>query len=201
MISVFVLFLLALWLLSSAIEVLGFFLVNVAGNTAQKGFLKAVREAIAAASNLHPEKTVVFLRNLVLTEKAWEIAELENKKGERFKTVIPLARRSLGEGGSEVVYPERCRSEESRFESKKKFSNQVPTIILDLHFGHAGIAKMLRWPPRLRQLILKLYKPFIKPILNNPIQRDYLARLTSVSWQSDHWHLERNYLVDTLEFL
>lgn len=159
LINILFLFILALWFLSSAVEILGLFLVNVAGNTAKKGFLKAVRDSVAIVSNLHPEKTVVFLRNLVLAEKAWEIAILENKKGEK------------------------------------------PTIILDLHFGHAGIAKMLRWPPRLRQLILKLYKPFIRAILKNPVQRDYFARLTSVSWQSDHWHLERNYLADSLEFL
>jgi hypothetical protein len=147
----------SLWFLSSSFEVLGFFLVNVAGNTGKKGFLKAIRETIGKASNLHPEKMVVFLRNLVLAEKAWEIASLEGKRVEK------------------------------------------PLIVLDLHFGHAGIGKMLKWPVGLRVFLLKLYRPFIKAILADRVQRDYFTRLISVYWNKGSWQQERNYEVDSLE--
>jgi hypothetical protein len=148
-----------LWLLSSIVEVLGVFLVRAVGNTAKKGPLKAIRGAIAEASNLHPEKTVVFFRNLVLAEKAWEIVEIEKKK--------------IGK----------------------------PLVVLDFHFGHAGLLKMIKKKPETRRVLLYLYRPFIKDILRDSVRRDYLARLISVSWDGQNWQLEQNYLVDSLEDL
>jgi len=147
------------WLLSSVVEILGIFLVQAVGNTAKRGLLTGIRETIAQASNLHPEKTVVYLRNLVLAEKAGEAAELESKGHRR------------------------------------------PLILLDFHFGHAGLVRILKWKPAKRQALLRLYRPFIKDILKDPVRRDYLERLTSVFWDGKSWQLERNYLVDSLEAL
>ncbi|MBN1263573.1 MAG: hypothetical protein JW991_04430 [Candidatus Pacebacteria bacterium] len=152
---------LGLWFLSGIFELLGFFLVSVAGNTSKKGFLKAVREAIAASANLHPEKTVVFLRNLVLAEKAWEIK----------KTI----------------------------QDQKGIGRKKPLILLDFHFGHAGIIKMLAWSQEMRLALLRAYQPLMKKMLFDPVQRDYFSRLTSASWHQDHWRQERSYLVDSLE--
>lgn len=144
----------ALWLLSSVVEIAGGFLVKVAGNTVRRGPLKAVGEAIAWASVLHPEKTVVFLRNLVMAQKTWEVAGLE--KGEK------------------------------------------PLVLLDFHFGHVGLLKMLKWKPETRLALLRAYKPFAKDIFENKTQKDYLARLISVYWDEGKWVVERNFLVESL---
>lgn len=155
----FSLILLGFWLISSVFEILGIILVQLPGNVAKKGLLQAVRETVAKAGNVHPEKSVVFLRNLVLAEKAWEMAKTEAKRDSK------------------------------------------PLFVLDLHFGHAGIAEMLSWSPRFRRALLRLYRPFMKPILKDPVQRDYLARLISVSWNDKGWQVEKNFLVDNLEAL
>lgn len=146
-----------LWLLSSFLEILGVFLARAIGNTSKEGFLKAIRESMAHVSSIHPEKTVVFLRNLVIAEKAWELADLLAKK------------------------------------------DHLPVIVLDFHFGHAGLLKMLNWGSGTRKALLHLHRPFIKDILKDPVRRDYLARLIVVRWQNEQWEVERNYLVDSLE--
>jgi len=143
------------------------------GNTAKRGFLTGVRDTIAEASNLHPEKTVVYLRNLVLAEKAWEVVDLETRKRKK-----------------------RIAYQKSRAASPSK-----PVILLDFHFGHVGILKMLKWDSAKRLSLLRLYKPFVKDILKNDVRRDYLARLISVSWDGKKWQAQRNFLVDALEDL
>ncbi|MFC1790507.1 hypothetical protein ACFLZP_03430 [Patescibacteria group bacterium] len=184
------LILLGFWLLSSVFEILGFFLVNVAGSTTKKGFLKAVQQTVREATTWHPEKTVVFLRNLLFAEKAWEVAELESG------SLLQGGRRSLLQGGRA-----KRGGTSGSLEVRSASKNSPPLIVIDVHFGHAGIEKMLSWTPQVRQIFLQAYRPFLKKILNDPIQKDYLARLISVSWQKDHWQVERNYLVDSLEDL
>jgi len=150
----FTLLVVSFWLLSSIFEFIGLFLVKFIGNVTRNGPLKAIQKSVSAVSNLHPEKTVVFFRNLVMAEKAWEIAEMNKKK--------------------------------------------KPLIILDFHFGHVGILRMLKWRRKKRRAILKLYCPLVKGIVNDPVQADYLARLISVYWDGGQWQLERSFLVESL---
>jgi len=147
------------WFLSSVAEVLGMVLARTAGNTAKKGPLRAIQETIAQASLIHPEKKVVFWRNLVIAEKVWELVSLMSKKDHR------------------------------------------PTIVLDFHFGHAGLLKMIGFRPEIRQTMLRLYRPLVKDILIDPARRDYLNRLMIIYFGEQKWQLERTFLAKSLKEL
>ena len=168
-----VLFLGGVWLLAGAVELLGFLVIRFPGQVWRRGGRAAWAETLARLSNLHPEKPLVFLRNLILAEKIWEAVELEKKKV-RMRSPR-MVRRGL---------PQAVRK---------------PFFVLDFHFGHAGLLPMLAWHRRHRRWFFRLYRPFIASLRADPVQMDYLTRLTSVRWQGSHWGLIHSFRVDALD--
>lgn len=147
------------WLMAGLLELAGYGFIRAPGKIAASGIKGTWLSVTNRLSNLHPEKPLVFFRNLVMAEKILEMAQLE-----------------------------------------KKESGKKPHIVLDFHYGHAGILHMLRWRPALRRFALRVHQPFLQPLLADPVQADYVARLISVRWSGSDWRQERSFKVDPLEF-